>query len=327
MHKKLTATLTIAIFLISTFAIIVPTQAHFTLGNLTGSSPFAVNNFDPHVAGPIGYVWPGSGQCAYQGIPNQANSNCSPGYQSPYPNGNPPGAPSNSWYQLQGDTYAPFGAVLTNSTGDLVFALNATCLPAQWTTGCAAAPQHEIQTPMSNTGGWDTWFILIPPEFTVPGAATFDSSQIVSTLTNSYDRYLVAKLAPDDRYAPNWTLVAITVDATVDANNAGTTYYNHQFINFTSAGEWYYARINGVTAPSIAGRYFFKMALYSSNNRYGVGPTLGNGPGFDTENSFTWVPPQNWPVVLVKGETDPAIITGTLRYGGYNASLYRSTDR
>src|SRR5208282_3625501 len=31
---------------------------------------------------------------------------------------------------------------------------------------------------------------------------------------------------------------------------------------------------------------------------------------------------QNWPVLLVKAEIDPAIITGTVRYGGYNSTLY-----
>jgi len=123
--------LTIAVFLIGTFAIILPAQAHFTLGNLSGTSPYDTNNFDPHVAGPIGYVWPGSGENAYAGLPNTATDTLNPGYQSPYPRGNPPGAPSKSWYQLEGATYAPFGAVLTNSTGDLVFGLNATCLPAQ----------------------------------------------------------------------------------------------------------------------------------------------------------------------------------------------------
>ncbi len=328
MQKKLAATLTIAIFLISTFAIIVPTQAHFTLGNLSGTSPYDIHNFDPHVAGPIGYVWPGSGQCAYQGMPNTVSASCSPGYQSPYPQGNPPGAPSNSWYQLQSDTYAPFGAVLTNSTGDLIFAMNATGTPDTWSPNAnhacisGSATVCEIQTPLKKTFGWDTWFILIPPEFNVPGATSLDSSQIVSTLTNSYDRYLVAKLGPNDRYAPGWTMVAITVDATIDANSGGSIYYNHQYINFTSAGEWYYARINGVTAPSVAGRYFFKMALYSSSNVYGVGPTLA-GHGASNENPFVWVPPQNWPVVLVKGETDPAIITGTLRYAGYNSTLYQ----
>ena len=167
MDKKLIATLTIAIFVISTFAIVTPAQAHFTLGNLSGTSPYDNNDFDPHVAGPIGYVWPGSGQCAYDGFPNQASDNCAPGYQSPYPNSNPPGAPSNSWYQLEGDTYAPFGAVLTNSVGDLVFAINATCLPASWKSGCAAASKTEIQSTLANNLGWDTLSILIPPEFLV----------------------------------------------------------------------------------------------------------------------------------------------------------------
>ena len=328
MRKKLAATLAIAIFVISTLAVMVPTQAHFTLGNLSGTNPYDINNFDPHVAGPVGYVWPGSGQCAYQGQPNTVSANCSPGYQSPYPSGNPPGAPSNSWYQLEGDTYAPFGAVLTSSTGDLIFAINATCLPASWSTGCGSTSKTEIQTPacaaghetgncLSNSLGWDTISIMIPPEFTVK-----DASQIVSTLTNNYANVYVGRLGPDDRYAPGWTLVLIQADATI---NPG---YNHQFLNFTSASEWYYVRINGVTAPATAGRYFFKMFLYSNNapgaNQYGVGPTqAASGGAGGGENPDVWVPPQNWPVMLVKGETDPAIITGTLRYAGYNSTLYQ----
>ena len=336
--------MTIAIFLVSTFAIVAPAQASFTLGNLSGTSPYDINNFDPHVAGPIGYVWPGSGQNAYDGFPNVASDSFAPGYQSPYPQGHPPavgggtgGAPSNSWYQLEGDTYAPFGAVLTNSTGDLIFAMNATCTPDKWIgdpirTGCSTefdpagngvTKSEILATPVGLTAQsyWTTWIILIPPEFTVPGATTRDASQIVSTLSNSYSRYLVVKLGPNDRYAPGWTMVAITADGTVDSTAAGVAYYAHPFIQFTKAGEWYYVRINGVTAPSIAGRYFFKMALYSGSDYYGVGPSVAGQtnptlPG--TPGPFVWVPPQNWPVVLVKGEVDPAIITGTLRYAGYN---------
>ena len=317
------------IFLLSMFAGMVPVQASFTLGTASGISPYDVNNFDPHVAGPIGYVWPGAGQCAYEGYPNVASDNCSPGYQSPYPNGNPPGAPSNSWYQLEGNTYAPFGAVLTNSTGDLVFGLNATCTPDEWSTppNCATefdasgngVTKSEIQTPLLAETAWTTWIILIPPEFTVPGAATRDASQIVSTLSNSYDRYVVAKLGPDDRYAPGWTLVAITADATQDFSQNIGRYYDHQFVQFSRAGEWYYVRINGVTAPSVAGRYFFKMALSGGSDYYGVGPAL---TGRGALAPFVWVPPQNWPVMLVKGEIDPAIMTGRLRYAGYNSTLY-----
>ena len=196
MRKKLAAALTIAIFVLSTFAIVNPVQAHFTLGDLTGTYRYHANDFDPHVAGPIGYVWPGSGNNAYSGFPNTASSVLGPGYQSPYPGGNPPanagtpgGAPSQSWYQLESDAYAPFGAVLTGSTGDLIFGLNATCPPDEWLGGCDANNNvpGPIQTELSDAGGWDTWMILIPPEFTVPGAASLDASQITSTLTNSYD--------------------------------------------------------------------------------------------------------------------------------------------
>ena len=336
LRKKAVATLAIAIFILSCVAIAPPAQAHFTLGNLVGTDPFDVNNFDAHVAGPIGYVWPGSGQCAFEGFPEQANANCAPGYQSPYPNGNPPGTPSNSWYQLEGNTYAPFGAVLTGSTGDLIFALNATCTPNLWNSVPACATEggtrpsdgvtkSEIQSTLRADYGWDTLSIMIPPEFIVK-----DASQIVTTVTNSYDNIWVGRLSPDDRYAPGWTLVLITTDSTEDASSTGT-YYNHQFINFTNADEWYYVRINGVTAPSIAGRYFFKIFFYSNQasaaNQYGVGPTLSSSQKSITsavgENPDVWVPPQNWPVMLVKGEVDPAIITGTLRYASYNSTLYQ----
>ena len=158
MHKKLAAALTISIFIISTLAIVNPVQATFTLGNLTGTYRYHANDFDPHVAGPIGYVWPGGGQNGYDGSPNLASSTLAPGYQSPYPGGNPPGSPSNSWYQLESDAYAPFGAVLTNSTGDLIFALNATCLPElRMVYGTAPRKVTDfdngvtIQTPLAST--------------------------------------------------------------------------------------------------------------------------------------------------------------------------------
>jgi hypothetical protein len=109
-----------------------------------------------------------------------------------------------------------------------------------------------------------------------------------------------------------------------------STYYDHQAIDFTSAGEWYYIRINGVLAPSIAGRYFFKILLWGDTaalcGQEGVVPS-GVHPGFSTgplpgESCSQFIPTENWPVLLVKGEIDPAIITGTVRYGGYNSTLY-----
>ena len=276
MHKKLVAALTIAIFVISTLVIMVPVQAHFTLGNYTATYRYHANDFDPHVSGVIGYVWPGGGQNAYNGFVNTASVNLSPGYQTPWPGGNPPGAPTMAWYQVEGHGYSPFGAVLTGSKGDLIFAMNSTST--------------------TDSFGWQYWAVAVPPEFGMP-----DSSQVVTTLTNSYTGISVFKASPYDRYVPNWSVVIVQADG----------YSNHPFINFTSAAEWYYMRVNGVTAPSIAGKYFFKF-------------WLGGASGLDNSgfNATQFIPTQNWPVMLVKGEVDPAILTGTIRYGGYNSTLY-----
>jgi len=328
--NRLKALFVIGLFIIGVLAVGVPVQASFTLGDLTGTYPYHTNDFDPHVPGVIGYVWPGSGECAYLGFPNQASDNCSPGYQAPYPNGNPPGAPSNSWYQLEGDTYAPFGAVLTGTTGDMIFALNATA----WATAACQASDggvaNGVVAPAAPagcarfSGRWQGVDILIPPGFSVPG-----SPQIVSTITNDYSSIAVARISPNDRYAPGWTMVEILADAGFDSSNPSritTPYYNHQGIDFTSVGEWYYVRINGVLAPSVAGRYFFKILLLGGSpsicGEEGTGTGAGGLPPPPTSRCSQFIPTENWPVLLVKGETDPAILTGTLRYAGYNSTLY-----
>jgi hypothetical protein len=99
-------------------------------------------------------------------------------------------------------------------------------------------------------------------------------------------------------------------------------YYNHQRIQFTSVGEWYYVRINGVTAPSVAGKYFFKILLGNSADGFFGGEEGVNQAGAYGMSPTQFIPTENWPVLLVKGEIDPAIITGTIRYAGYNATLY-----
>jgi hypothetical protein len=301
LHKKLAASLTIAIFLLGTLAILAPVQAHFTLGDYTSTYPYHQNDFDPHVPGVIGYVWPGSGENAYEGALTTASSQLSPGYQSPWTS-NPPDAPSYTWYQLAGSAYAPFGAILVNSTGDLIFAVNASDSGDAWTK----------MDPSNQNWGWGALDILIPPEF-----GNILPEQIVTTITNDYSGISVSTLSPYDRYAPGWTLVRILADS---ANNAGlptNTYgtWEGWLFNSTLAREWYYVRINGVTAPSIAGKYFFKMFLG------GVGPSGVCDTGCQPDY---WVPVQNWPVLLVKGEIDPAIIWGNIYYGGYNTTLYGS---
>jgi len=292
------ALLCIGIFLFGVIAVSSPVQAHFTLGDLTGTPRYHSNDFDPHVPGVIGYVWPGSGLNSYLGFPNIASDVLSPGYQSPFPGGNPPGAPSQSWYQLEGNAYAPFGAVLAGSTGDLIFALNATA---------------------GFTGRWQAVDILIPPGFSVPG-----QPEVVSTITNDYSAIAVARIGPYDRYAPGWTLVRVLADAGMSATAPGNTpYYDHQAIDFTPLGEWYYIRVNGVLAPSVAGRYFFKILLEGGTPSICGEEGTGTGTGsLPSESCSQFIPTENWPVMLVKGEVDPAIITGTIRYAGYNTTLY-----
>jgi hypothetical protein len=282
LHKKLAATLTISIFILSMFAVMAPAQAHFTLGSSSPVYPWTTNNFDPHVPGVIGYVWPGGGENAYLGAPTYVSSIVAPGYIAPYPTQSIAGSsvaqvtyPAN-YLQVDAHEYAPFGAIVTGTTGDLIFAINAT----------EGTNERTVTFPLNFT----EWDILLPPEFTFSG----DTSNLVTTVTNNpYNAWTAGTLSPYDRYAPGWTLIRIGADP-------------QHMINFTSAenGEWYYARLNGVTAPTVAGKYFFKMFMAGGSS----------GP--------YWVPTENWPVLLVKGELDPAIITGTIRYGGYNASLY-----
>ncbi len=70
-------------------------------------------------------------------------------------------------------------------------------------------------------------------------------------------------------------------------------------------------------APRIAGRYQFKMFLsdnFPVTNAVNADGTLN--PIVST------IPAENWPVMLVKGEVDPGIIEGTIRYGSWNQALY-----
>jgi len=343
MNTKIAATLTILIFALSTVAIAVPpASAHFTVGQLTGVSRWRTQDFDPHVPGVVGYVFPGGGSAAWGGAPSSAFP--APGYQSPYPGGNPAGAPSSSWYQLEGNAYAPFGAILTSTDdhankGDLIFAMNF--------------------TPPAGFAGnvyFRRWYIYIPPEF-----GTVVRTQVTTTVTDDYNFIRVSKAAWNDPFGPGWTVVQIrgedgwgTAVSSTSINSPNPTVDRgvgrgprRGIMAFTAArgyAEWFYVRVNGVTAPTIAGRYFFKYIMRActdsggglcSGRNYlsyppsfydaagapaGLGIPVGADPGslaVDRE-----VPVQNWPVLLVKGEIDPAIIDGVLRYAGTNTTLY-----
>jgi hypothetical protein len=373
MNKQLCTFIVIAVFGLGILA--VPVSAHFTMGNHTSSYPYRTNNFDKHVDGLQGYVFPGSGLFT-TGAPGWYHGTASgeyPGYQSPWPykslsNTPPSGVPlpfpstgPAGWYQLDANNYAPFGAILTSTIkagtpfttmwkanrwssdnptiesldieqaakGDLILAINVTS-----TQKDAWSFAHPTWTAVNFTLAE----IAIAPEFT-----GITRNKVVTSFTNNYDLITVGSRNREDyRYGPYWTLLdaytdtkafgddQTTFDKMDDAPdswlipNTGVGTTNgfafspwKTFGNITFSlvlddsapqrypDEWYYIRINDVTAPTIAGAYMFKFRRLN-------GPDLGD----------VFFPYQNWPVVLVKGEIDPAIITGTLRYGGWNTTLY-----
>jgi len=284
----------VAIFVLSIALVAAPIQAHHTLGRLTNNpssaTPYRVRDFDTHVPGPTGYVWPGGGYGSYVGpSPMGPISQGMPGYQSPW-SPNPPGA-SLDWYQLRGNAYAPFGAILTGATGDLIIAINFT------TTGLSGDQ-------LTKDYAYEDVIIYVPPEFTPPvDWSAGDTSNIIASWDNRYFDIEVVKADVKDAFGPGWWVIQIW-----------------STISFTAAHhhkEWYYIRLNGMKAPEIAGRYFFKIFLSESWPIVNSVDEEGN-----IKPVLSTMPVENWPVLLVKGEVDPGIIEGTVRYGAWNTTLY-----
>jgi len=165
--------------------------------------------------------------------------------------------------------------------------------------------------------------IYIPPEFSPPGDmwASYDTSNIVTTIGNDYGYIYVWKADVKDPFGPNWWVIYIWSPL------AGNYWdYAGKGIRFTEENdykEWYYVRVNGMTAPKIAGKYTFKMFLDDSYPIMNVVNANGDfDPNIDGDIYPSTMPAENWPVLLVKGEIDPGIIEGTVRYGAWNTDLY-----
>jgi len=321
LHKKLAAALTIAIFALSSVAILAPVAAHTTEGNLLPTFPFHINDSDTnpqHVPGPTAYVWPGGGLNTFGG----AFNGFPPGYQNPYGT-YPTGQPSSN-YQLQGTAYSPFGAILTSTEdhpnkGPLIFALNFTCLfPIQQERSLCATGYNYNFTGLS---------VYFSPEWDLNEIAS-NPGLTQGTWFSHADQSWVIRLGPNDPIMPNgWMWYS-----------EGDIHWwgNHNWM------EWYYLRFNNVVAPQVAGKYVFKVFLWDDfgmnvpgmwnlESLLTVSPRPGDTTVCDPSGAICkigfgatayTVPSQNWPVILVKGEIDPGIVTGTIRYGGYNQTLY-----
>ncbi|MEM2530006.1 MAG: carboxypeptidase-like regulatory domain-containing protein [Candidatus Bathyarchaeia archaeon] len=291
-------------------ASIPQSMAHTTLGHYDGIPPLLRsddhelnprNSFGrAHVPGPLAHLWPGAGQGLYLGEPLLP-----PGYQSPFATFERP-------FQAGGCSYSPEGGIMASgprwdSIGDFILAINFS-QPSFFANPSNPSPVFRywnltiyIPAPVVGKGGE-----LIQDGFEPAGAIRWDlgdSSNIVTTLTDDYGRIFVSKADELDPFGPGWWVIRI------EASGRGM-----EFTPERGWGEWYYVRINQIRAPVVAGRYFFKIFL---GDRYPIASQSASAP------IRAAMPAENWPVVLVKADPDPAIIHGTVRYGkGAAPGLY-----
>jgi hypothetical protein len=196
--------------------------------------------------------------------------------------------------------WVPYGTVLTGLTGDLMFTIK-TQQSHQTDFDSSAGDSHNIADTC------DAVVIYIPPGFIVP------PTHAISTTSGAAMRSRVFKASPCDRYGPGWTAVYISADAAGSDNaKLGPAFFSNPLTTFL---------IKGVTAPSVAGKYFFKIARVKCK----IAQMTRGEYAIDLaglEQALEFIPAENWPSMLVKGELDSATITGTIRYGGRDATLY-----
>jgi len=138
--------------------------------------------------------------------------------------------------------------------------------------------------------------IYIPPEF-----GAFTVGNVWTSATNDYNAISTSTLGSSDLIAPSWRLVTIEpIDNPVNRMRIGIP------IPALSSGSpnpfpyTFYVRVFEVKAPIIAGRYFFKIFMLHQS-----GSTV-----------YTSIGSARFPTLVVKGEVDPAYISGTILYGG-----------
>jgi hypothetical protein len=114
------------------------------------------------------------------------------------------------------------------------------------------------------------------------GLKAGDTSNVWTSYTNNYRFISVSKMSEFDPIAPNWWKISI-----FNATSSGIPKGEHSI------------RIFKLKAPKIIGRYFFK--IFVNNTSIGA---------------------KNFPTLVVSGSLNPAYISGTVRYGGFNESLF-----
>ncbi|MGP8068590.1 MAG: DUF4365 domain-containing protein [Candidatus Bathyarchaeia archaeon] len=212
---------------------------------------------------------------------------------------------SRTWTSRSKPAENTFGqTMLTGSTEDLMFAVNSTFpfsdMLAQTGTSNDILQILGIRRPES----YDTVLIYLPPGFTLN-----ESSVVTPHVSPNIQ---VLRLSPFDIYAPGWTVVCVAANQ----NSLSGSQVGSDTENLRTFDRDYYVRLKHVTAPQISGKYFFKIALLQRN-----GEPVPRSKRYVTTSTdlgvrrSSFVRSDNWPILVVKGEVTPSIITGTLRYG------------
>jgi tetratricopeptide (TPR) repeat protein len=195
---------------------------------------------------------------------------------------------------------AILGTLLTGSTCDLTFAVKAADLMSSATNFKAIKSNPlggEITSQIAIV-------IYLPPGFSISGAYPFT--------TKDDSLIQISKASIQDPYGPGWLVARISCKFNSSSDGFAVVPYDDSFISIASDRRYCYIRAKGVTAPSIAGRYFFKIALHeggeSSMSKTEITP-LAEQDG----RALHFIPMENWPVISVKGEVTPATISGTIR--------------
>jgi len=136
--------------------------------------------------------------------------------------------------------------------------------------------------------------IYIPPEF-----GAFSLYNVWTSVTNDYNSISVAKLSSTDLIGPDWWL--ITIEPIENPNNKVRIGIPIPALDSNKdPPHTFYVRVFNIKAPSIAGRYFFKIFRLESSD----------------SSTYTSIGAEKFPTLVVKGEVDPAYISGTILYGG-----------
>jgi len=144
--------------------------------------------------------------------------------------------------------------------------------------------------------------IYIPPEF-----GAFTVWTVWTSATNDYNSISTSTLGSSDPIAPSWRLITIEpIDNPVNRTRLSIPIPALSSGNPNPFPYTFYVRIFGIKAPIIAGRYFFKIFMLHQSGST-VYTSIGSG---------------KFPTLVVKGEVDPAYISGTILYGGTYAHYY-----